>query len=222
MTVCWDSCTLVGMDLTSPLRSLVPSLDSAVLEVLAGTSSGLSATQIARLSRRGTRAGQHAVLNRLVEHGVVVAETANTGFLYRLNRDHLLAPAILVAVSAGEELLSRLTRACQSLTPVPIHASIFGSYARAQATATSDIDLMLVVDDGVDVHNARWTDQVDDLEDQVLRWTGNRLETLVLSATRLREVVHAREPLVETWTADARTLIGLRPHELVASVDVDA
>ncbi|SDB83294.1 Nucleotidyltransferase domain-containing protein [Sanguibacter gelidistatuariae] len=210
------------MDLTSPLRSLVPSLDSAVLEVLAGTASGLSATQIARLSRRGTRAGQHAVLNRLVEHGLVIADPANNGFLYRLNRDHLLAPAILTAVRAGEELLSRLTLACQSLSPVPIHVSVFGSHARGQATATSDIDLMLVVDDGLDVHDARWTDQVDDLEDHVLRWTGNRLETMVLSSTRLREIVQAGEPLVETWTADARTLIGPRPQGLVAPADMDA
>ena len=31
-----------GMDLTSPLHSLIPRLDSAVLEVLAGTESSLS------------------------------------------------------------------------------------------------------------------------------------------------------------------------------------
>lgn len=222
MTVRRNSCTLGGMDLTSPLRTLIPSLDSAVLEVLAGTSSGLSATQIARLSDRGTRGGQHAVLNRLVEHGVVIAEPANTGFLYRLNRDHLLAPSILAAVSANAELFSRLALACQNLTPVPIHASVFGSYARAQATPTSDIDLMLVIDDGVDQHGEHWTAQVEDLEDRVLRWTGNRLETLVLSVGRLREVVQAGEPLVETWSADARTLLGPRPHDLIASVGVRA
>lgn len=206
------------MDLTSPLRSLIPSLDSAVLEVLAGTSSGLSATQIARLSRRGTRAGQHAVLNRLVEHGLVIAEPANTGFLYRLNREHLLTPAILTAVGAGEELLGRLTQGCRQLDPVPIHVSVFGSHSRTQATVASDIDLMLIVDDSVEVHDERWTDQVDALEDQVLKWTGNRLEPLVLSATRLRAIVRAGEPLVTTWAADAHTLIGPRPSELMASV----
>lgn len=210
------------MDLTSPLRSLVPSLDSAVLEVLAGSSSGLSATRISRLSRRGTRAGQHAVLNRLVEHGVVLAEPANTGYLYRLNRDHLLTPAILSAVGAGDELVSRLTAACQRLDPVPLHVSIFGSYARTEATSDSDIDLMIVVDDVVDVHDARWTDQMHDLEDQVLRWTGNRLEALVLTVARLQAIVRAAEPLVETWSADARTLIGPRPQGLIGSVSTGA
>ena len=56
------------MDLSFPLRSLVPSLDSAVLEVLAGTESALSATQIAHLADRGTRQGQALVLDRLVHN----------------------------------------------------------------------------------------------------------------------------------------------------------
>lgn len=209
---------LVSMDLAAPLRSLIPSLDSAVLEVLAGTASGLSATQIARLSSRGTRAGQHAVLNRLVEHGLVLAEPSNTGSLYSLNREHLLAPAVLAAMNAGEEFFSLLTRRCESLAPLPAHVSVFGSHARAEATASSDIDLMVIVDDEVDIHDARWSDQVEDLEDQVLRWTGNRLETLVLSMTRFRAVVRAGEPLVATWAADARTVVGPRPRELVLAL----
>lgn len=210
------------MDLTSPLRSLVPSLDSAVLEVLAKTSSGLSASQIARLSRRGTRAGQHAVLNRLVEHGLVLAEPANTGFLYRLNRDHLLAPAILTAVDVTTELASRLTMACQDLRPVPRHVSIFGSHARAEATSMSDLDLMIVVEDELDVHDEDWTDQMDDLADRVLRWTGNQLEALVLSTSGLRTAVQAEEPLVGTWGTDARTLLGPRPQNLVDSLRAGA
>lgn len=162
------------------------------------------------------------MLRRLVEHGMVLAEQSNTGFMYRLNREHLLAPAILSAVGAPDELASRLATACRGLIPNPVHVSVFGSHARAEATAASDIDLMIVVDGGLDVHDARWTDQMDDLGHQVLTWTGNRLEVVVLSVTRLRAVVLAGEPLVETWAADARTLLGPRPQSLVRSARAEA
>ena len=83
--MCRNFSTLVGVDLTSPLRTLAPSLESAVLEVLAGTESGLSATAIARLAPRGSRQGQYTVLTRLVDHGLVLADPSSTGALYRLN-----------------------------------------------------------------------------------------------------------------------------------------
>ena len=96
------------MDLQHPLRSLIPSRDWAVLEVLAATQSGLGASRIAQLSAEGSRTGQVTILDRLVEHGLVIAEPANHGFTYRLNRDHLLAAAVLSAAGVRAALLTRL------------------------------------------------------------------------------------------------------------------
>jgi len=78
------------MDVSSPLRSLVPSLDSAVLDVLSRSESSFGPTQVVRQAGRGSRAGIQLVLDRLVEHGLVLAEPTNRGHMYRLNRDHLL------------------------------------------------------------------------------------------------------------------------------------
>ena len=186
-----------------------------MLEVLAGTESGLNAVQIARLARRGTRTGQRPVLDRLVEHGLVIAEPANTGYLYRLNRDHVLTPTVLAAVGARAQVLERLTRACEQVEPRPVHASVFGSFARREAGPDSDIDLMLVVGDDVDTQEAAFVDQLRSLEDRVLAWTGNRLETLVFTGARLAQVVGAREPIVATWSTEAVTLFGSEPAVLV-------
>jgi predicted nucleotidyltransferase len=76
------------MDVSSPLRSLVHSLDSAVLEVLAETEAALGATKRVHLAGRGSRTGAQKVLDRLTEHGIVLAEPTNHGHIYRLNRDH--------------------------------------------------------------------------------------------------------------------------------------
>lgn len=195
------------MDLSSPLRSIAPSLDSAVLEVLAGTESGLSLAQIARLAGRGSRQGLALVLDRLVDHGLVLADPANRGHLYRLNRHHVLADAVLSAARARVTVLDRLAQAITALDPTPLHASVFGSFARREAGPGSDIDVLLVLPDEV-VLDDGWQIQVRRLGDEVRSWTGNPLECLVLTEGEARRAAAADEPVVASWWTESLTLYG--------------
>lgn len=185
-----------------------------MLQVLAGTESGLSASRIARLAPRGSRAGQLPVLNRLVEHGLVTADPANHGYLYRLNRDHVLAEAVLAVASARATIVTRLAHTVAALRPEPVHVSLFGSFARGRAGPDSDIDLLVVTTGDVE-NGEEWTDQLHALADAVLAWTGNRLEILVLTMHRLRDVVEAREPIVSSWLEESHTLSGAPLDTLV-------
>jgi predicted nucleotidyltransferase len=203
------------MDLSSPLRTIAPGLGSAVLQVLAGTQSGLSASQIAHLSDRGTRVGQLPVLTRLVEHGLVIADPANRGFLYRLNRSHVLAEAILSAARARAVILDRLTEAAQVLRPAPVSVSAFGSFARGEAGPDSDLDMLIVTATDAELGDD-WEQQLQKLEDQVLSWTGNRLERLVLSVDRLRAAFDRGEPVIVSWHSEAITLTGMTSAELLS------
>ncbi|WP_217614744.1 nucleotidyltransferase domain-containing protein [Cellulomonas sp. GbtcB1] len=196
------------MDLSDPLRSLIPSLDSAALAVLAGTESALSASQVARLAGRGSRAGLSLVLERLSVTGLITAEPSNTGAMYRLNRSHVLAPAVESAVAARREVVSRLRAAVGALTPVPAHASLFGSFARGAGDEASDLDLLVVTPPGLDRQAESWRAQMRALEDDVLTWTGNTLEPLVLSTDELVAAAAAGEPLVEELARDALVLVG--------------
>lgn len=192
------------MDLGSPIRSIAPGLDSAVLHVLAGTESGLSASQIALLAPRGTRVGLLPVLHRLIEHGLVLADPANRGSLYRLNRAHVLAEPVLMASRSRAAILDRLHDALAELQPGPVHASVFGSFARGEAGPDSDIDLLVVLPTATDT----WVSAAQALEDQVLAWTGNRLELVMLTERRLCEVVEAGEPIIASWLEDAVAVHG--------------
>ena len=89
------------MDLAQPLSTLVPSVDGYVLTVLARTEAPLTGRRVALLARRGSRPAGQAVRDRLVEHGVVHAQSAGSAVLYLLNRDHLLAEPLVAAVSAA-------------------------------------------------------------------------------------------------------------------------
>lgn len=207
------------MDLSHPLRSLIPSLDSATLEVLAGTESGLGTSQIRRVAGRGSWTGHQTVLDKMVKHGLVLAEPTNNGFTYRLNRTHLLAPAVLAAVGLRSELLARLRTAVRSLDPQPLHSSIFGSFAREAASPSSDIDLFLLMPEGYDADQERWDTQLQHLEDLVLGWTGNRLEVLVLTPSGLEAAVDAGETVLDSLREEAITVHGAALDAVLATRD---
>jgi predicted nucleotidyltransferase len=206
------------VDLTLPLSTIAPSLESAALDVLAGTESGLSASAVSRLSPRGTRQGLMKVLAKLVTHGLVVTDPSSTGVLYRLNRDHVLAPAVLTAVTARREVVTRLANGIAEIAEVApvICAAVYGSFARRDATVDSDVDVLLVIDDATDVDDDRWTTALLALEDRFLLWTGNRLEPLVMTQQGLHRAVRKREPIVEAWRDDAITIHGHDLNELLA------
>lgn len=203
------------MDLASPLRSIAPTLDSAVLEVLAGTESGMGVGHIARLARHGTRQGLTLALERLVEQGLVLAQPANRGYLYRLNRDHVLAESILSASRARLAILARLSAAAAELTPSPLHVSVFGSFARREAGSDSDIDVLLVLASGAALDDA-WYRQLRDLGDRVMAWTGNRMEYLALTLDGLGETVAGGEGIVDSWLQDCVTVFGTPIEGVVA------
>lgn len=176
--------------------------------VLAGTEHGLGSSQIARLAPRGTRAGQAPVLDRLVRQGLVLAEPSNHGRVYRLNREHVLAAAVLGIARARVAILDRMGEVTGSLVPAPAHASVFGPFARGEAGADSDIDLLLVATAEGDL--TAWEGQLRDVRSRVLAWTGNRCQVLAFDLARVRELAAGGEPIVAEWRNDAVHLGGGR------------
>jgi predicted nucleotidyltransferase len=105
-------------------------------------------------------------------------------------------------------LLDRLRTEFEAWRPNPIHASMFGSAARGDGDASSDIDLLLIRPDRVDEDQSPWADQVDRLRRQVQAWTGNRCQAFQLDRARLSEHIRAKDPLVGDWLRDTVTLAG--------------
>jgi len=155
------------------------------------------------------------VLDRLTKHGLVLAEPANHGFVYRLNRDHLLAPAVFAGFEARVQLFRKLGEACANPLLGGVSAAVFGSVARRESTAESDIDLVLVIHDDVDTTLDQWIDARDDLVDQVRRWTGNSLELITVAVDHLQNLATSAEPIVAAWREEARTIFGVELASLV-------
>lgn len=205
----------VFVEFSSPLRSLTPSVDAVVLTVLAGTHGSLSQTQVHRLAGRASRSGVALALERLAGQGVVSGHPAAYGRLYSLNREHVLAPAILAAVDARAEFLGRLRSACIEFGTKVLSAALYGSVVRGEANADSDVDLLLVVAHDETVDNPDFVAKVAALEAKVLSWSGNRLQPLVITLASLQRMATNREPIVSEWLTDADTLHGTRLMDLI-------
>ena len=135
--------------------------------------------------------------------------------MYAANRKHLAWPAIEALAGLRSALLEQLRARIQEWSVAPIHASVFGSTARADADEQSDIDLLLVRPDGLD--EDEWERQLDALPDWVLELTGNRCQTFDVDAARFSEHVTAGDPLVDAWRRDGIHLAGVSIETLVRS-----
>ncbi|TCO46350.1 nucleotidyltransferase-like protein [Kribbella antiqua] len=197
------------MDLSHPISTVVPSLDGPVLTVLARTTEPLTGRRIQQLAGAGSESGVRKVLLRLTETGLVGASQAGASTLYLLNRQHIAAATIEQLINLRQRLIDRIHDAIADWPTPPVHASLFGSAARGEGGLDSDIDILLIHENYPDLPPAEWADQVDDLAQQVYRWTGNRAQMYELSLSQLDEHLAADEPIVAEWHRDAITVAGV-------------
>jgi len=195
------------MDVSQPFSALIPGVDSAVLAAMAQTTRPRTGREIARIAGRSPNAVR-AVLERLVEQGLADRERAGNAFVYTLNREHLAAPAIETLAGLRPALFDRLRRKIAEWQIPTMHASIFGSAARGDGDATSDVDLFIVRPEGVAAEDSKWQEQLDELAEGVKRWTGNHASIAELSTDQLVSLRRRRPPVLKELDADAITLAG--------------
>lgn len=208
------------VDLADPASVVLARSTRSVLRVIAGTTQPLTGREVARLSSLSQN-GAHRVLAHLVDHGVAAAEPAGRAVLYTLNRRHLLTDGLLALLTSREELIHRLAAAVQAWAVPAVHASLFGSAARGDGGTNSDLDVLVVRRDDLDIDDPGWRAQLDDLAQQVHDWTGNRLSWLELSVREVAAALAGEEPIVAEWRRDSRHLTGPTATELL-SVDQPA
>lgn len=200
------------MDLSSPIRSVVPSSHGDVLAVLARTDRALSGRQVAGLTGgRVSQKGANLALRALASAGLVVVEDHPPAKLYRLNRRHLAADAVQALASLRERLIDGI-RFSLGEWAIPAHGAwLFGSAARGDGQVASDIDVLVVRPDAVGDDDDTWLSQVAHLVDDVTAWTGNSCEVVEYSADEFEELMASDEALAE---ALRRESIALTTHRL--------
>ncbi|MDP2350295.1 MAG: hypothetical protein Q8M74_03960 [Chloroflexota bacterium] len=209
------------MDVAHPIRAVVPSLDGPVLEVLAGTARPLTTLEIHRLAGVGSSMGVRRVLQRLAAQGIVLADHRGNAIYYVANREHLAWPAVEILTGLRRALREWLVVAINGWQVPPIHASMFGSAARADGDASSDIDILLVRPEPLPGDDERWELQLDAFRSRVAAFTGNRCQTFVVTMERLGEHLRVADPLVDAWLRDGIHLAGDELPAVIASLPAE-
>ena len=205
------------VDLSNPLAVVTPTLDAPVLLALAATTGWATGAQVHRMAGAGSDDGVRRVLARLVDQGIVLADPHPHATLYLLNRNHVAANAIVSLTRLRAEIIDRIVATLKSWSPSPPrHASLFGSFARGEATTDSDIDLLIVSEAAVDADLT--AEAVDELIVAIRQWTGNNAHIVERRPDELAEMITADDPLVASWRADHIDLVGARLLHLLRDV----
>lgn len=114
------------MDVSSPISSVIPSLDGAVLSALASTIAPLNLSTVHKLAGRGSLSGVRLVLVRLVGSSIVLEVPGG----YMLNRDHVAAPAVESLAHLWSEVFDRIRRHVDEWPHAPRLVGVYGSAAR--------------------------------------------------------------------------------------------
>lgn len=196
------------MDLARPFASVSPGVEADVLVALADSAAHRTGRELARLSGRSVTGVQHA-LDRLVDEGLVHRAEAGRSYLYSLNREHLLAPAVEVMAGARWKLVERLRELIGGWKSPTFHASLFGSAARGEGNAASDIDLLVVRPSKTDAEDPTWRRQLDELAEEVWAWTGNHAGIAELSEADVPRLLEERPPVLEQVVKQGIELAGV-------------
>ncbi len=189
------------MDLSSPIRSVIPVGQGEVLAVLAKTDRPLTGRRVAELTDgRLSQKGTNLALRALVRAGLVHVEAHPPSNLYRLNRQHLAAESIEALATLRDRLIAAMTEHIGTWAIPPEGAWMFGSAARGDGDETSDIDILVLRPDPAD--EAAWDDQVERFATAVSMWTGNRCQI----------IEYTGQEFASLMGRDDRLAIDLRAH----------
>lgn len=192
------------MDLLHPFGVVTPSVDGDVLARLALVDESFTPGQLHRLLPDLSLDGIRRSLNRLRDQGIVEASRAGNAIIYRLNRDHVAAAAVVELANTFGAVLGRFEDELATWQVPPVYGAVFGSWARRRARTGSDLDLFLVRPDDAD--DSVWDGQVARVEHLGTRWTGNDTRTLVL--TRQHVVNHPDDPVLTAIVEEGLTVAG--------------
>lgn len=196
--------------------TVAPTLDAGVLHVLSATTAGCTAAEVHRRLGHGSDEGVRKVLARLVRQGVVLVEIPARYPLYRLNREHVAVRHIVALTRVRDEILDRIRQEVADWRVKPLHAGLFGSFARGTAGSDSDIDVLLVRPEALaELDEDTWLDQVDRLDRGIQVWTGNAAQVIDLAPATLGRMTRDGDPLVDSWRAQNIPVYGQRIAELI-------
>ncbi len=184
------------MDFRRPVEAVIPGVQGHILAVLAETTGELNLRTIARLANVSS-AQTSRVLPELVALGLVERREAPPSALFSLVEENVAARLVRELSRARTTVLDQLGALAGAIEPGPVSIVVFGSFARGDADAESDVDVVLVRPSGVDEDDERWVWAVEAWRTSARRLTGNPVQVLEVDES---EVARRLRRPAELWS----------------------
>jgi DNA-binding transcriptional ArsR family regulator len=198
---------MADVDFIRPVQAVIPGAQGRILAVLAETTAELNLRTIARLS--GVSLAQASrTLPSLVELGIVERREAPPSALFRWVPENVAARAITALTRARQTVLDELGTAAVALTPAPSSVIVFGSFARGEADAESDLDVILVRSRDVDEDDPAWRSATERWRGSARRLTGNAVQVLEVGELEAARLLRSRKPLWLDVQRDGLVIFG--------------
>lgn len=183
------------MRMQNPFAAIGPTgVDSLVLSVLARSVGTYTNSDImGLLPEKASREAIRQSTARLVTQGVVTESRAGNLSMFNLNREHVLADAILAIAKAKQAFMERLRKEISVWPMQPISVKLFGSAARDDMTDDSDIDLLVILPDA-------WPEDdnhIQELSSKASAWTGNDVRPLVYTESEIADAPIFKSILID-------------------------
>lgn len=206
------------MDFARPVEAVVGGTQGRLLAVLAKITAPLTLRRLASLA--GVSPAQASrVMPRLVELGIVSRHEVPPASQFLLARDNVAARLLLDLADARSMALREIGEAAAAIAPAPVSVVVFGSFARGEADAVSDIDLAVVRPDDVDDDDEGWADSVEVWRRRVRALTGNEVEIIEATLSEAVRKLGGRSELWRQIRRDGVVVYGRSLDELNRRVD---
>lgn len=199
------------------MEAVIPGAAGRLLATLAQVETGLPVSTLARIAGVGrTRATDiTADLSRL---GIVERQEVGRTVLVSLDRHNAAGQLVDRLAHLRSHVIAQLRSMAAELDPAPETILLYGSFARGDADADSDLDVLAVRSPRADLNE--WSDALSSFAEQARSLTGNRVQVLEYGLDDLRRKAGRSAKLGRAfWDAvrrDAMVLAGSKLEDLVS------
>jgi predicted nucleotidyltransferase len=189
------------------VQSVIPGAQGRILAVLAESTAYLNLRTIALLA--GTSPAQTSrILPELARSGLVERREAPPSALFRLVDDNVGSRIVRALSRSRETVLAELGSQAETLEPGPVSVIVFGSFARGEAEADSDLDVLFVQPKGMNDDDYRWAAAVEGWRQFARRLTGNRVEVVETSESSVGRFLRSHKTLWADIVRDGVVVYG--------------
>jgi predicted nucleotidyltransferase len=201
------------VDYSKPVQTLIPGAQGQILGVLAETTAQLNLTTVSRLA--GVSLAQASrVLPELVRLGLVERVEAPPSALFRLMDENVVGRMVRSMTNLRLDALDAVGDCSALQKSRPELVIVFGSFARGDADADSDLDVVIVRPADINDSDAMWSESIVTLHRELARALGNPVNILEVGKLELERRLKSHSDLWRSIRQEGIVVYGEAPGDL--------